>query len=115
MIKVNPAFNSPSLFVLYVGARQAVTAMKQWSSEATAVKQWSEGGAWSDGDATQQVNRAFNSPFFCAVRRSEAGTDSSETLERGAVAVEHGSSGATAVEQRQWRKGAVERRREQER
>ena len=31
--QVNPPFNSPSLFVLFVGARHAVTAMKPWSVE----------------------------------------------------------------------------------
>ena len=31
--QVNPAFNSSSLFVLFVGARHAATAMKPWSVE----------------------------------------------------------------------------------
>ena len=43
--QVNPAFNSSSLFVLFVGARHAATAMKPWSVERqqwSAVKQWSD-------------------------------------------------------------------------
>ena len=38
--QVNPAFNSSSLFVLFVGARHAATAMKPWSVER---RQWSDG------------------------------------------------------------------------
>ena len=41
-IQVDPDFNSPSLFVVYIGVRQAITAVERG---ATAIK------CWSDGDA----------------------------------------------------------------
>ena len=41
-IQVDPDFNSPSLFVLYIGVRQAITAVERG---ATAVKRWSNGDA----------------------------------------------------------------------
>ena len=46
--QVNPAFNSSSFFVLFVGARHAATAMKPWSVEQ---RQWSDGSDRRQGGA----------------------------------------------------------------
>ena len=53
------------------------------------------------GDAAQKSGetRIQFTTIFCAVRRSEAGSDSSEAVERGAMAVKDCSS--EAMEQRQ--------------
>ena len=87
-----------------------MTAMKQWSSEATTVKE--ERGAtatlhrgvratgWRPlstmGDAAQESGepRLQFTIFFCAIRKSKAGSDSNEAVERGATAVEQWSNGA---------------------
>ena len=54
--QVNPAFNSSSLFVLFVGARHAATAMKPWSVER---QQWSSGAtAVKGGRVAPFVNHA---------------------------------------------------------
>ena len=47
------------------------------------------------GDATQESGepRLQFTIFFCAVRKSEAGSDSNEVVERGATAVEQWSNG----------------------
>ena len=41
-IQVNLDFNSPSLFVLYVGVRQAITIVERgvWSDSSEAVERW---------------------------------------------------------------------------
>ena len=53
------------------------------------------------GDAAQESGepRLQFTTSFCAIRRNEAGSDSSEAVERGATAVKQRSSGATAVKQ----------------
>ena len=45
-IQVDPDFNSPSLFVLYIGVRQAITAVER--------------GAWSDGSKALERRRRCN-------------------------------------------------------
>ena len=53
------------------------------------------------GDAAQESGepRLQFTTSFCAGRRSEAGSDSSEVVERGAIAVKHYNS--EAMERRQ--------------
>ena len=48
------------------------------------------------GDAAQESGepRLQFTIFFCVVRKSEAGSDSNEAVERGAMAVEQWSNGA---------------------
>ena len=43
---MDPDFNSPSLFVLYIGVRQAITAVER--------------GAWSDGSKALERRRCCN-------------------------------------------------------
>ena len=87
--------------------------MKQWSDGSEVV----EGGATAPlhgelratgwralstvGDAAQESGepRLQFTISFCAIRRNEAGSDSSEAVKRGATAAKQRSSGATAVKQ----------------
>ena len=49
-IQVDPDFNSLSLFVVYIGVRQAITIVQRgaWSDGSAVVKQWSDGDAAED-------------------------------------------------------------------
>ena len=122
--------NQPSIHRLFLCCRRSkagsdsseavergATAMKQWSSEATTVKEergatatlhsGSRATGWrplsTRGDAAQESGepRQEFTICFCAVRRSEAGSDSTEGVERGALAVKQWSDGSGAL--KQWR------------